>query len=214
MGGEFMSASPFLYPSAPHVRRHGPTDYSTYRHYRPWLRDEFCFRCVYCLRRETWAFHDSDFELDHDVAQSVSPELCKEYTNLVYACHNCNKRKGNRSIPSVSEVGYGACMEVIMVGADSGRINALNDDGTRIIDELSLDARKITAMRREYIGTIRSFEKHDKPRLQFWMGFPEDLELPDLSTVRPQPKGNTKPQGISVSWFEKKERQELPEIYE
>ncbi len=209
-----MNSSPFLYPSEPHSRRHGPTGYSTYRHYRPWLRDEFCFRCVYCLRREAWAFHDSDFELDHDVAQSIAPELCKEYTNLVYACHNCNKRKGNRNLPSPSDVGYGACMEVLMAGTDSGKINALNDDGTRIIDELSLDARKITEMRRKYIGMIRTFEKYDKPSLKLWMGFPDDLDLPDLADVRPQPKGNTKPQGISVSWFEKKERQELPEIYE
>ena len=88
-----MSVSPFRYPPTPHIRRHGPFGYSSYQQFRPWLRDEFCFRCVYCLRREVWAFQDSDFELDHDVAKSVAPELCREYTNLVYACHNCNKRK-------------------------------------------------------------------------------------------------------------------------
>ena len=207
-----MNVSPFLYPKSPHVRRHGPIGYSTYRHYRPWLRDEFCFRCVYCLRRETWAFHDSDFELDHDVAQSIAPELCREYTNLVYACHNCNKRKSNKVLPSPSDVGYGACMEVVMTGADMGEIHPLNDNGIRLIDELSLDARKITSTRRLYIGSIKSFKKHDLPNMLLWMGFPEDL--PDLSAVRPPPQSNSRPDGILHSWCALKSRGELPNIFE
>jgi hypothetical protein len=207
-----MSVSPFRYPLTPHVRRHGPTGYSTYRHFRPWLRDEFCFRCVYCLRRETWAFQDSDFELDHDVAQSLSPALCKEYTNLVYACHNCNKRKGNKRLPSPSDVGYGACMEITMSGPESGVIRARNDDGIRLIDELSLDAPKITGARRRYVGMIRSLEQHDRPTMLLWMGFPDDL--PDLESVRPKPRSNIKPIGIQNSWHAMNERGELPDIME
>ena len=45
---------PFVYPSTPHQRRHGPRGYADYGTYRPWLRDEFCFRCVFCLLREQW----------------------------------------------------------------------------------------------------------------------------------------------------------------
>ncbi len=37
---------PFSYPNRPHVRRHGPRGYANYESYRPWLRDEFSFRCV------------------------------------------------------------------------------------------------------------------------------------------------------------------------
>ena len=47
-------ASVFDYPSAPHVRHHGPQGYLDYKHYKPRLRDDFSFRCVYCLCRETW----------------------------------------------------------------------------------------------------------------------------------------------------------------
>ncbi len=43
---------PFAYPPAPHVRRNGPQGYADYQSYRPWLRDEFSFRCVCCLLRE------------------------------------------------------------------------------------------------------------------------------------------------------------------
>ena len=45
---------PFSYPAAAHVRRHGPQGYADYPSYLPWLRDEFSFRCVYCLLREQW----------------------------------------------------------------------------------------------------------------------------------------------------------------
>jgi len=206
-----MSVSPFKYPSAKHVLRHGPTGYSAYRHYRPWLRDEFCFRCVYCLRREVWCFQDSDFELDHVVAQSLTPDLCRDYTNLVYGCHNCNQRKGKKLLPSPMKVAFGASMEVIMSGDQYGSIRPLNNDGLRLIDELSLDGVKITRARQRYIDIIRSFEKHDRPLLLMWMGFPEDL--PDLSSVSPQPSSMI-PGGILQSWFKRRELHELPEIYE
>jgi len=207
-----MTVSPFRYPAAPHVRRHGPVGYSAYPQYRQWLRDEFCFRCVYCLRRETWAFDNSEFELDHDVAKSLAPELCRDYTNLVYACHNCNKRKSNKRLPSPSEVGYGACMEVLVTGSRAGEIQSLNNDGVRLIDELSLDAPKITATRKLCIETIYSLEKHNKPLYLIWMGFP--TELPDLANISPQPNSNTLPEGIEHSWLARKLRGELPEIYE
>ena len=44
----------FVYPVERHVRRHGPLGYSDYQSFKPWLRDEFRFRCCYCLWRETW----------------------------------------------------------------------------------------------------------------------------------------------------------------
>jgi len=40
---------PFTYPAQPHVRKHAPAGYKDYTEYKPWLRDEFEFRCVYCL---------------------------------------------------------------------------------------------------------------------------------------------------------------------
>ena len=39
----------FDYPAPQEKRRHGPSGYRNYESYRPWLRDEFDFRCVYCL---------------------------------------------------------------------------------------------------------------------------------------------------------------------
>src|SRR5580693_180255 len=91
--GEATSTA-FQYPSVPHERRHGPRGYRHYESYKPWLRDEFSFRCVYCLCRERW-FPDGDdyFSVDHLRAQSLAPELRTEYENLVYACCRCNAAK-------------------------------------------------------------------------------------------------------------------------
>ena len=44
----------FDYPDQRNEQRHGPSGYASYEPCRPWLRDEFDFRCVYCLKRETW----------------------------------------------------------------------------------------------------------------------------------------------------------------
>lgn len=54
---------PFDYPATSRARRHGPSGYLLYASYRDWLRDEFEFRCVYCLLREKWV--SCGFHLDH-----------------------------------------------------------------------------------------------------------------------------------------------------
>src|SRR5262245_20836359 len=89
----------FRYRSQPFVRRHGPRGYSDYRSFRPWLRDEFSFRCVYCLIREQWGRVTGEFELDHFIPQALNPDYAFEYDNLFYACRVCNSRKGKRLLP-------------------------------------------------------------------------------------------------------------------
>ena len=37
---------PFVYPTSPHPRRHGPAGYEDYDSFKDWLRDEFGFRCA------------------------------------------------------------------------------------------------------------------------------------------------------------------------
>ena len=75
----------FNYPTKPHQRRHGPTGYGDYESYRPWLRDEFLFRCVYCLNREKWYSDDVAFNIDHFLPVAVAPDMECDYSteNLV-----------------------------------------------------------------------------------------------------------------------------------
>ena len=75
--------TPFDYPAGPHRRRHGPKGYAAPESFRPWLRDEFAFRCVYCLRRERWEPGLSAFEIDHWKPAAQHPSLALDYDNLL-----------------------------------------------------------------------------------------------------------------------------------
>ena len=77
---------PFEYPAMPHQRRHGPIGYADYASYRPWLRDEFDFKCVYCRRREVWGQLFAEFAIDHFEPVAIRPEQKSHYTNLLYVC--------------------------------------------------------------------------------------------------------------------------------
>ena len=59
--------SGFTYPDSPHRRRHGPLGYADYDSDRPWLRDEFDFRCIFCLIREQWGRVSGEFNVEHYV---------------------------------------------------------------------------------------------------------------------------------------------------
>ena len=72
--------------------------------YRPWPRDEFTFRCVYCLQREQWGRAIGQFDVEHFRPLVNSPELGVTYENLLYACHTCNLLKGVKGVPDPSQV--------------------------------------------------------------------------------------------------------------
>ena len=103
MAGIEQTVHPYAYPPAAHQRRHGPAGYTDYHSYRPWLEDEFSFRCIYCLKRVVWAPTDI-WTIDHLVSQDDAPHLECDYTNLVFACQFCNSQKGpNRSSRSMPD---------------------------------------------------------------------------------------------------------------
>jgi 5-methylcytosine-specific restriction endonuclease McrA len=83
---------PFAYPAELYRRRHGPV-YRDPKTYKPWLRDEFEFRCVFCLRREVWLDGHNSFSVEHLKPFDLAPELLCEYSNLVYSCNRCNSFK-------------------------------------------------------------------------------------------------------------------------
>jgi hypothetical protein len=95
---------PFTYPAEKHVRRHGPQGYRDLESYRPWLRDEFSFRCVYCLIREQWGRTQGMFDIDHFVPIALDPTGALLYDNLLYACATCNAAKGKQRIHDPCQV--------------------------------------------------------------------------------------------------------------
>jgi hypothetical protein len=198
---------PFAYPMQPHVRRHGPQGYSKHGEYRNWLRDEFAFRCVYCLRRETWLTMPRDFEIDHIIPVSKRRDLKLHYDNLCYACGECNGTKLAQLLPSPDSIAYGQCMLV----DDNGVIHARDGSakGREIIEVLDLNGQSYVRMRRHILTTISDSKPGTLP-MNFCLGYPDDL--PDLSQER-EPKSNKRPNGIHESHFARKQRNELSEYY-
>jgi HNH endonuclease len=197
---------PFQYPPAPHVRRHGPQGYADYSSFRPWLRDEFSFRCVYCLLREQWGRVNGTFTIDHFVAVAIDPELENDYDNLLSACVTCNLRKGVRVLPDPLTV---LTSTVVRVESD-GTIHAdANSEAARLIELLGLDSRESTRFRKRWIEIV-ALARQNPDLYRELMGYPDDL--PNLRCRRP-PGGNTRPAGVEQSAFARRERGELPSSY-
>lgn len=77
-----------------------------YTEYRPFLRYDFFHSCAYCTSTEAEA-QAIRFTIDHYEPQGARPDLVHEYTNLMYACDECNQRKGDRSPPLAAQAaGY------------------------------------------------------------------------------------------------------------
>tara|TARA_B110000037_G_scaffold221976_2_gene294882 strand:- start:69 stop:671 length:603 start_codon:yes stop_codon:yes gene_type:complete len=200
-----MKPNPYAYPSGPHNRRHGASGWSDYQQYRPWLRDEFTFRCVYCLQREQWADMRRAFQIDHFIPQKIRPDLKADYDNLIYLCPNCNSLKSATLLPDPCKVDLRTCLKFLK----NGEVKALNKSGERIILVLDLNRSALVDHRRSRIGVLKTLYVHNQSEFKEMMRFPKDL--PDL-TQKP-PKKNTRPKGVDSSWFAKREKGKLPEVY-
>lgn len=197
----------FAYPQQTTGRKHGPQGYTNYESYRDWLRDEFSYRCAYCLMRETWLRGERGFQIDHCIPQFLDETLRLEYDNLVYTCPWCNLAKSGVPVPNPTEIAYGEALEVDVEGV----MKARNELGRALIAGLRLDHPDITRHRRTVLQVIQLAEhKNNVEIILRLLGFPEDL--PNLKQKRP-PKGNTRPEGVSNSCYEKQHRGELALIY-
>jgi hypothetical protein len=197
---------PFLYPGVRPIRRHEPRGYADYSSYRPWLRDEFTFRCVFCLVREQWGRVTGLFDLDHFLPISRNQEKKASYENLLYCCARCNRAKGDRGIPDPREV---LTQDTVAVEAN-GEIEASTSESQLIVRRLRLDDRESVEFRRMWIRIIAMSQFHDPPLHRQLVGFPPDL--PNLSRLRP-PAGNGRPEGIQVCYFAQRESGTLPSAY-
>lgn len=68
----------------------------SYTEYRKFLRPDFLYSCAYCTMCETEA-HAIRFVIDHYEPRKARPDLENDYANLMYACDECNTRKGDRT---------------------------------------------------------------------------------------------------------------------
>lgn len=199
---------PFVYPAQTHIRRHGPCGYTDYQSYRDWLRDEFTFRCVFCLKREKWGTMTGAWHIDHFVPQSICPEGKVDYDNLLYICCSCNSVKSDALVPDPCSMAFGDCLLV----EQNGNVKALNDDGEILIEVLRLNNKGNQTWRHLIISTLYSLAVCGQTEiLKLWLSYPMD-NLPDLSNRIP-PNGNTKPEGVNNSYYALYSRGQLPDMY-
>ncbi len=196
---------PFEYPEHPLVRRPGPQGYRQPASFRPWLRDEFSFRCVYCLRREQWD-RATSLDVEHFLPSRRFPNQRLAYENLWFACSRCNSAKGDRLIDDPSQ----ALLSHEVIVENDGQIVGRSAEARRIIQALRLNSAEAIHYRRLWIEIIAMAKQFAPDLLLELMGFPEDL--PDLSQLRP-PGGNTRPEGVAASHHARRRRGELPATY-
>jgi hypothetical protein len=201
----------FGYPDAPHVRRHGPRGYIDDEHYKPWLRDEFTFRCVYCRCREVW-FPDGDrnFSVEHVLPVSLAPEGPTDYDTLLYACCQCNSSRKAMLLPLDPTSDLGRHLEVL----SDGTIRGLTPAGEDLISICRLDRPNLTTFRRlilDVLAFLRQKQEHGAAELcRRYLGFPRNL--PNLAALKP-PGGNSRPKGIEGSALARQRRGEQPDVY-
>ena len=215
-----MLPAPLTLPVGPYTRRHGPYGL-TYDKYKAWLRDEFQFRCVYCLHREKW---DRDgwrnFQLDHIIPQTKGADKIHLYENLVYSCASCNRTKQDRPLPDPCSVAYHGHYRF---EAD-GTVTPLTPQGALYVEILGLDAPHLEAFRRK---TFRTYDKLEElldligddldaldeegvlDEVEALAGYPDDI--PDLR--KKQHKLNTKPESKLQCYFARLERAEISRLY-
>lgn len=207
-------------PAMPHVRRHGPYG-RTYDKYKDWLRDEFQFRCVYCMHREKW---DRDgwraFQLEHIVPQSKDAAKIHVYENIVYCCASCNRTKRDSLLPDPCSAAYFGHYQF----ETDGTVTPLTDYGAIFVEILGLDAPHLRAFRRKAFRTYAELgelidilaedlglldENDVFKEIEELLGYPADI--PDLRKKRL--KTNTKPEGKEQCYFARLERGEIPAIF-
>lgn len=67
---------------------------SDYHNYLPELREDFQHICGYCGKTESVT--KNAFEIDHFVPQKYDKGRVNDYTNLVYSCYMCNRKKSSK----------------------------------------------------------------------------------------------------------------------
>lgn len=197
--------NPFNYPSKPHIRVHGPFGYKDYESYRDWLRDEFSFRCVYCLKREPWAPRTATFHIDHVVPQSVNPGNRESYDNLSYVCARCNELKQAVSLPPPDLCDW---LNLLQVGND-GSVTGLTPEGRDLVQILDLDSSELRQWRCNFMAIWRLTSSNDRATFLSLFGYPVDL--PNLS--RKLAKGNTRPKGLLNCCFARRAGGTLPDHF-
>jgi HNH endonuclease len=202
------SFSPFI-----QGRKHGPGGYANYQDYKDWLRDEFEFRCIYCLERETWyPSRHAAFAVEHILPQSKRPDLVCDYDNLGYACLRCNSFKQDIETLDPSRIALDEHLYFEPDGSAVGR----TDEGREFIFLFHLNEVAACNLRKEKLSILQLKNRYpDDSNIEMLFrntfGYPQNL--PDLRWPAKQPKTNSRHEGVHECHFVRKLEGRLAEVY-
>ncbi len=141
-----------------------PAGLTDYRQFKQFLRIDFDRRCAYCHQPEGPTAPASYFGVDHFRPKSKFPKLVCRYFNLMYACNECNRYKGE-AWPSLDERRTGKRLlhpcrddfsEHLTVSADTGLTHPKTQAGEYFRIHLALDREQLVLWRqRKQIVTER-----------------------------------------------------------
>ncbi len=201
----------FDYPTVVHRRRHAPAGYANYQSYKEWLRDEFAFRCVYCLVRER--FHpppgENHFGVDHVRNQVDHPDLACAYDNLVYACNTCNALKQNSTLIDPCATPFSEHLWI----APDGAAQAKSPEGRILIKALRINKQDRIDFRSRLFRLLRICVEHPRSETArlFRRLFDYPDSLPNLAALKPP--ANPKAEAVRDCCFERRRGGELEETY-
>ena len=204
---------PFHYAIAPITRKQDPSGYINYASYKPWLRDEFAFRCVYCLDRERWYPNGhASFGVDHVLPQG-NPEyehLTCCYSNLVYACNRCNSSKKDKILINPDSDGFGLHLRV----NEEGEIFGITTAGRDLVNILGLNLLGSTNARKaknKILSLYLSWPENPEVRHLYFDAFGYPQDLPDLKAHSKAKNSNLG--GVLECYYQRRAHGILPSVY-
>jgi len=158
--------SVFHYPKTKHTRFLSPRQFRMYRSYKRYLQTEFSRVCVYCRQPDSSA-PSLIYHVDHYRPKSIAKfsHLSCTYSNLYYACANCNVRKSTDWPADESKGPYvvNPCdhemMKHLRFDPTTGKVEALSNFGahTETLLQLNDDARV-----KYRLGTLKTIELYQR----------------------------------------------------
>lgn len=128
-----------------------------YQLYRDDLQRDFHHVCGYCGKTEQ--ITKRAFEIDHFVPKRLDGDRISDYTNLVYSCFNCNRKKGGKFPTEDKTKSYDSDIGIIDPVTDEFEKNIERADTGEIIG--------ITPLGRYVCEEI--FKFHQRPMRQIWL---------------------------------------------
>jgi hypothetical protein len=137
-------------------RRVPPPDLKgSYRSFRAHVREDFEYRCAYCLLFELLAGGEENFELDHFRPTRLFPQEENSFYNIYYSCHPCNQIKRDAWPPKSLEAGGIGFVDLCkddfaehFSTTEEGQWHGITKSGQYTIDMLRLNRKHLVTLRR------------------------------------------------------------------